>query len=457
MTVNKPNNIYSKIKLLSHLKMMFAVAVLTFSSLVVKSQDQSEKPDKHKNKPLIHYMNEDKTHYIKFGGYGQFWTRYTDLNPGSKIDESIVKKTSDLSLRRFRMKMTIVPLDKFSIVLQGGTTNLSNLSNQESSFDLLDAYGEYQYKTYFSFGAGRSSWKGLTRFASGPSSTLLYDVPFLTLGNVNRTDLTLRNLNIYAKGQFSKLDYRLIIAKPYIASTAAPGEQISVFNNLAVKPNYSGYVKWQFFEKESNAGSTSSGSYLGKKKVLALGFGAEYQKNVLWNLNNQDTVLNSLKLFSADVFFDTPVNLNKGTSFNIYAAAFLHDYGPNYIRNLGINTMANGSDNQTASFNGSGNAYPVVGTGKSFILQTGYTLPYFNQQKKTTRLMPAVAFQYSDFDRLDQPMFTYDLGLTLLLKDHASKLIFNAQSRPIYTNQNSDLKVSERKMMYVLMYHISID
>ena len=168
-------------------------------------------------------------------------------------------------------------------------------------------------------------------------------------------------------------------------------------------------------------------------------------------------MLNSLKLFSADVFFDTPVNLNKGTSFNIYAAAFLHDYGPNYIRNLGINTMANGSDNQTASFNGSGNAYPVVGTGKSFILQTGYTLPYFNQQKKTTRLMPAVAFQYSDFDRLDQPMFTYDLGLTLLLKDHASKLIFNAQSRPIYTNQNSDLKVSERKMMYVLMYHISID
>ena len=79
--------------------------------------------------------------------------------------------------------------------------------------------------------------------------------------------------------------------------------------------------------------------------VLALGI-AEYQKELLWNLNSGDTVLNSMKLFSADVFFDTPLNKETGTSLNIYAIAFLHDYGPGYIRNLGINNMANGMDSK---------------------------------------------------------------------------------------------------------------
>lgn len=71
--------------------------------------------------------------------------------------------------------------------------------------------------------------------------------------------------------------------------------------------------------------------------------------------------------------------------------------------------------------------------------------------------MPAVGFQYSKFERLDDPMITYDLGLSLLLKDHASKFVFNAQSRPVYQYQGTELKVSERKMMYVLMYQINID
>ncbi|KRT13338.1 hypothetical protein ASU31_25080 [Pedobacter ginsenosidimutans] len=413
--------------------------------------------DKKQNKPLVAYLNEDKSHFIKFSGYGQFWARYTQLNPGSKVNESLTKSTADLSLRRLRMKMIIYPIDNLTLVFQGGTTNLTYLNDNESAFDLLDAFGEYKFSGKLSLGAGRSNWKGLTRFASGPTATLLYDVPFLDLGNVNRTDLTLRNLNIFAKGQFGRLDYRVILAKPYVPLTAKPVQNVSGFNNLSAKPNLSAYLKWQFFEQESNAGPTSAGSYLGKKKVLAVGIGAELQKDLLWHLAGTDTVLNDMKLYSADAFFDTPINLQKGTSFNVYAAVFHHDYGPGYIRNLGINNISNGLDAATASFNGAGNSYPVVGTGNSLIFQTGFTLPYFNQQKKKARLMPAIAIQYSKFERLSNPMFTYDLGLSLLLRDHASKFVFNAQSRPIYRLQGTELKVSERKMMFVLMYHINID
>jgi len=406
---------------------------------------------------FVKFLNEEKTHYVKFNGYAQIWARYTDMNPGSKMDQSILKNTADLSLRRLRLKMSVMPFDDFLFVVQAGTTNLTNLSNSENSFELLDAYGEYRPNKLINIGFGRSNWKGLSRFASGPSATLLYDVPLISIANVNRTDLTLRNYNIYAKGQVGRLDYRLIVAKPFIPSPATPAQNISVFNNLAPKTNLSGYVKWEFFDKEANGSAVSAGSYLGKKKVLALGFGAEYQKDALWNLSNQDTVLNSMKLFSADLFFDTPLNKERGTAFSAYAAVFRHNYGPNYIRNFGVNNMANGVDAGTATFNGSGNSYPVAGTGNSFILQAGYTLPYFNQRKKTTRLMPAAAMQYSRFDRLSDPMITYDLGLSLLLKDHASKLVFNAQSRPVYTSQLNQLRVSERKMMYVLMYQINIE
>ena len=63
----------------------------------------------------------------------------------------------------------------------------------------------------------------------------------------------------------------------------------------------------------------------------------------------------------------------------------------------------------------------------------------------------------SKFSRLADPMITYDFGLSLLLKNHASKLVFNAQSRPVYTSQMNELRVSARKMMYVIMYQINIE
>ena len=45
-----------------------------------------------------------------------------------------------------------------------------------------------------------------------------------------------------------------------------------------VKPNWSGYIKWQFFDKESNVMAQNQGAYLGKKKVLAIGAGFELKK-----------------------------------------------------------------------------------------------------------------------------------------------------------------------------------
>jgi hypothetical protein len=45
------------------------------------------------------------------------------------------------------------------------------------------------------------------------------------------------------------------------------------------------------------------------------------------------------------------------------------------VRNIGANNPATGVDPDEASFNGPGNAYPLVGTGKTFYVQAGFLFP----------------------------------------------------------------------------------
>ena len=57
-------------------------------------------------------------------------------------------------------------------VLQGGTTNVNVNAKGSNYFDLLDAYAEYAFNDKIAFGAGRSTWRGLSRFTTGPLNTL---------------------------------------------------------------------------------------------------------------------------------------------------------------------------------------------------------------------------------------------------------------------------------------------
>ena len=432
----------------------YLLAFMSMMPAIVQAQNQDPPAD-----PLNIFLNKEKTHYVKFGGYLQVWLRNTQLNPGSKINDSQVNSITDVSLRRVRLKVTAMPVDNLMLVLQLGPTNVNNLTKTDTYVDFLDGYVDYKINNYISVGGGRSSWTGLSRYATGYTKTLMYETPLINLGDINRTDITQRKLGLFVKGVLGKLDYRFAYATPYNTGGTAPLENIAVFNTKVIKPNWSGYIKWQFFDKESNVMSQSQGAYLGKKKVLNIGAGFEVQKDALWHKNlAKDTISDNLKQFAADIFYDTPINKEKGTAFTFYAVYHHHDFGPNYTRVLAIGNPANGMEPSKASFNGSGNGYPVIGTGNSVSVQTGFLLPYFNQKKKGPQLLPALGIQYSNFERFADPMITYDAGVSLLLKGHASKFVFNAQSRPIFMAQSDgQITAVSRKMMYVLMYHISID
>jgi hypothetical protein len=214
---------------------------------------------------------------------------------------------------------------------------------------------------------------------------------------------------------------------------------------------------WQFLDKESNQIPYNIGSYLGKKKVFNLGIGFISQKNATWYTENSglDTIHSDLFLFAADLFYDVPLNAEKETAVTAYFSFSRNDYGKNYLRNIGAMNPANGI-NSNGTLNGSGNSFPVIGSGITFYGQIGYLFRK-NLLKTWGTLQPFVTSQYSQFELLKNPMWMYEAGLNWLLDKHRTKISFNYQSRPIFSKDDSGNWISnQRKGMFVIQFQISI-
>ena len=429
--------------------MLSLLCVGSFSNLAAQTTKDNPTEEKKETKT-------DKNKSLSFSGYTEIWARYSQLNPGSTVNGEAQNSVSDLSLRRVRAKVTYQPTDKLMFVLQGGSTNVNVASKTNPSFELLDAYAEYKFNDAIAIGGGRSTWRGLSRFTTGPLNTLLFDLPAYATSNTGITDEVVRELSVYAKGKIGRLDYRVVLADPYKNVTADPQYNVAVYSKKGQNKEVSGYFKYDFLDKESNATPFNNGIYVGKKKVLALGAGFDFLHDALWHKDADANVINDdYQSFAVDLFYDTPINKENGTSFSAYAMAMKNDYGPNYVRYVGTNNPANGVDASLASLNGSGNAMPIVGTGNTFFLQVGGTLPYFNKSKSTLQLQPAASIQVSDLDGLKDKSFIYDAGVSLLLNGMGSRLTFDAQNRPIYTTDAAnDAVVTDRKWQFVLKYRI---
>jgi len=437
----------------------FKVGMIALVSLLSLVQIKAQTKNDFKNPSLIHFLNDDHTRYVQFSGYAELWGRYTQLNPGSTINNEQKSGVSDLSLRRIRVKMTFKPTEHLLFVLQAGPTNVNSNAKGNTYFDLLDAYGEYTFNSKIAIGAGRSTWRGLSRFSTGPQSTLLYDLPAYATSNAGTTDTTVRELSLYLKGQLGKLDYRLVLADPYTSTTSDPKLDVATFSKEAANKHYSGYFKYAFLDAESNATPFNAGTYIGKKQVLSLGAGFDYMHDALWHKDLTDKVIrDDMKSFAVDLFYDTPINKENGTSFSAYAMAMHNDYGPNYVRYVGTNNPATGVNTSEASLNGAGNAMPVIGTGNTYYLQVGGTLPYFNKEQSDLQLQPAASVQLSDLDGLHDKAIVYDAGVSLLFNKMSSRMTLDAQNRPIFNMDAANNAVeSGRKWQFVLKYRIDFN
>ncbi len=400
-------------------------------------------------------LNEDGSNFVKFTFLTQAWFRTSEYNPGTTIDGVAKNSGTDIGIRRTSIQVFGQLTDRVFAFTQIGLNNYNNISDRKVGFFVHDAYGEYAIdKTKLSMGMGLSGWSGLSRFASpAVGSQLGIDAPIYQQQTNDVTDQFLRKLSIFAKGKIGKLDYRVQMAQPMsVKKMAGYNPTITENSNFSSDPakmQYNGYFQYQFLDQESNQTPYLTGTYLGKKKVFNIGAGLIYQKDAMWHKNTaNDTIRTDMFHLAADVFYDAPVG-SKGEAVSVYGNITHSDFGKNYTRNAGIMNPANG-DNNANILNGGGVAFPMYGTGTTYYVQAGYKLKD-NLIGKTT-LMPYASLQHSNYERLNDAMNFWDLGVNWLLANHTSKLTLAYRNHPVYNTTGDKL---ETKNAFLAQYQVS--
>ncbi|HQQ95385.1 MAG TPA: hypothetical protein PLQ93_12575 [Bacteroidia bacterium] len=420
------------------------------------------------------YLSSDSSSYLKATGYIQVWTRYTDNNPGSALrfgtGTALYNQAStfDVGIRRARFQLYGPLNKKVFFYSQFGMNNFSYLSTRKQGAFFHDLLAEYAVKERnLSIGTGLTGWSGLSRYAS-PSiaSTLMYDAPLYQQATNDVSDQFLRKLSVYAKGKLSKLDYRLALSKPMPVQLAsvtvdttldAKFRNISVFSPQPAQLQYQGYFSWQFLDEESNLIPYTTGTYLGKKRVFNLGGGFIQQAQAMRHVDVSNEIVHSqMLLWSLDAFFDYALNREKQNALTVYACYSDYDFGPNYIRSLGVMNPMNASSNAAVNkYSGYGNAFPMFGTGNIYYIQGAYLFRK-DLLKHLGTLQVYADAMLAQYQALKSTMMVFDGGVNWLIRGHSSKISLNYQNRPVFQQNSStgygeELKGS-RKGMLVLQF-----
>lgn len=423
------------------------------------------------------YLSDDSSRYVQGTGLAQIWLRYNANNPGSTVYGTPRSEAYDVGLRRVRYQVMGQVSRRIFFYTQFGLNNVNSLSARKPGLFLHDVTAEYQvHRQYLALGMGLSGWNGIARYTSSAVGSILgMDLPTIQEATNDVTDQFVRRMGIYAKGQAGQLDYRFSVSNPFPVqnATSAPGGAVvaplsgtntAAYSTRAPQLMYQGYVKWQFFEKESNLLPYSAGSYLGKKRVLNLGAGFAYQADAMWYSQPDasvtggiDTISVPLQQFGADVFYDGYLDRDKQNAITAYVAYLHYDFGPNYIRNAGPMNVANGT-NASGSFNGPGNAAPLIGTGQVLYAQAAYLFRK-NLLKRHGTLQPYASASFADYERLKDPVVIWDMGINWIITGQHAKLSLDYQSRPVFYNNASTNTITEsrsaRRGQVVLQYQVS--
>lgn len=380
-------------------------------------------------------LNESGSLYLKSNLTAQIWLRYTETNTGSFSHDEQIPRIADIGLRRVRMQFFGRIHDKVFFYSQAGINNFGYNSARKPGLFIHDLAFEYQVTPRaLQLGAGLTGWTGFMRYSSpAVASILAYDAPLYQQATNDVNDQFLRKLSLYIKGKVGKLDYRLVCSDPFmIDTTIATVKKINVQSNFAYtipKAQFSGYGMLQLMDEESNLTPYTTGTYLGKKRILNIGAGFQFQPKAMWHYSDaiaKDTIYQNLLNLGLDLFLDQPCG-QQGAAITAYAAFSNTNYGKNYIRNNGaMNPVVAGT-----SFSGGGNAFPMYGTGSTFFGQVGFLLPQKVLGEKGGQLQPYSNVLISDFDRLNSRVMVWDFGFNWFIDGHRSKVSLNYQNRPV--------------------------
>jgi len=380
----------------------------------------------------------------------QIWLRYSDLNEGSTINEEITDDYTDVSIRRLRIPVSSQITPKiFAYAIFGG--NNYSARNESFAIEVLDLYLEYSFDKAVEVGMGKSGWQGLNRWNIRSSSTMMgLDSPLFTLNSVEKNDDLGRLLGAWIKGQIGKFDYILSFNRPLTVTNIPEGEVN--FSNNRPRIKTATYVKYQFFEHESNKSAYQVGTYAQTKKVLNIGAGYQFQPKAMSDGDAAlpTTTFYDMKHWAIDSFANLPLQNN--AAITAYLGYYNYNFGKNYIRNVGANNPTTGGG---TDFNGAGVAFPMIGTGTTWYLQFGYAFPETKLFNHRMIVQPNIAIQTSDWDALNSQMTVYDVAVNFLMDGkHGRKITLGYQHRPIF--DAATLQQKNYKGMLVLQCQFSL-
>jgi len=387
---------------------------------------------------------------LTFFGAAQIWTRYATLNPGSTIDGIPQNNVWAFSLRRYRLGVKGSVNESLRYCIQLGNNNL-NQFNKDIPPKLLDAYIDYDINSHISLAVGKHAYTGLTRYAA-PSTfhALGTDINYAGTPFLNVQDDFFRKLGIALHGQTGKWDYRLILNKPFSGANSALGTQARFINDPR-SVFTSGYLKYQFLDKEGLSSAFSPWTYHGSKQIFNIGGGFLYENKATATINNGDTLSHAAKSFAVDILYER--THHSGCTWTFSASFIHHNLGPNFIRSIGANNAANGATSSVV-YNGKGNAFPTTGSGNILLSYAAFHKSLSTKSGKNIGVQPYIIAEYANFDALNDKMIWYEIGCSYLLNGHASKFTIGFQNRPIFINQGDEIKASSRAGMVVLQYEV---
>ena len=411
-------------------------------------------------------LNPEGTKYLRFILWNQIWLTSTDLNPGTMIGDEPQSTYEDVGLRRLRLLAYAQISPRYMIVTHVGINNQTFINGGASGSSGTGGYGAGKKPGLFfhdawneyaivlpkedqafslTLGAGLHYYMGLSRMTM--SSTLNYmtvDAPIFNWPLIEASDQFARQIGLFAKGKYNKFEYRMSLNKPF-ATNQTPVDVSDAANARAVDNNNSsqwskaGYFEYQIFDKESNFLPFKVGTYLGTKKMLNFGAGFYNAPKGTQTSVNGVIESHSINLLSADVFVDMPVGpKEKKMAVTGYSVFYNYDFGPNYLRNIGIMNEGITDPSYTSDYAlaGPGNLQPTIGTGNIWYTQAGFLLPS-KAEKPKVRIQPFAAYTYKNFDALDQASNQFDFGSNFFLDGHHAKITAQYSNRPVYTTPDT--------------------
>jgi hypothetical protein len=408
-------------------------------------------------------LNPEGSKYMRFITWNQIWMRSSDMNPGTMIGDEPISKQEDIGARRLRLLAYAQISPRYMIVTHIGINNQTFTNGGASGsagtggygagkkpgLFFHDAWNEYAVvlpKENISFslsvGAGLHYYMGLSRMTMASTLNFLtIDAPIFNWPLIENSDQFARQMGIFAKGKYSKLEYRFSLNKPFATNltptnVTTQAAAVAVDNSNNTKWSKAGYVEYQIFDKESNFLPYKVGSYLGTKKMFNIGAGFYTAPSANKTSVNGVIEKHAINLFSGDVFLDMPVGKKeKKMAITAYSVLYDYDFGPNYVRNLGIMNVGtiDPTFTGTRGLAGAGNLQPTIGTGTIWYTQAGFLLPNKNEKPKV-RVQPFGAYTYKKFDAFEKASNQFDIGTNLFLDGHHAKVTAQYSTRPVYTS-----------------------